>query len=377
MNYHKIIKQDEIQASRFFAVKVESFSNLIETIKNTLWQDYQYRSVLQDLGKGKLVQDYNLDSSSQLLLLKDLVVVPNDTTIQLSILQRRHESPLAGHPGQEKTLNLVKRDLHCDRGSLFVSSFWTNLHHQLKISRYLSDAYHSENDEQKERVNQIIEQYLWIYISYHQDYWHTWLPLSELAYNRSDHSSTKQSENTSGKLSIRIALVQKDVKRELEFSINRFQRYAETGRASPPVYNPGDMVWISSKNIKSTRLTKKLSDRWLGPFPILKKVSSNAYHPKLPSQGKYIHTVFHISLFELVKTSKIPDWHQEPPLPTIIEEEKEWEVSQILDFKIKRGKLWYLLEWKGFSKDTARSTLEPTEILKKVPELVKDLHSLS
>ncbi|MBW0533784.1 hypothetical protein O181_073499, partial [Austropuccinia psidii MF-1] len=32
MNYQKIIKQDEIKASKFFAVKVEAFSNLIESI---------------------------------------------------------------------------------------------------------------------------------------------------------------------------------------------------------------------------------------------------------------------------------------------------------------------------------------------------------
>ncbi|MBW0525466.1 hypothetical protein O181_065181 [Austropuccinia psidii MF-1] len=49
-NYQKIIKQDEIQASKFFAVKVEAFSNLIESIQKALWQDSQYRSILQDLG---------------------------------------------------------------------------------------------------------------------------------------------------------------------------------------------------------------------------------------------------------------------------------------------------------------------------------------
>ncbi|MBW0519761.1 hypothetical protein O181_059476 [Austropuccinia psidii MF-1] len=36
------------------------------------------------------------------------------------------------------------------------------------------------------------------------------------------------------------------------------------------------MVWLSSKNIKTTRSTKKLSERWLGPFPILKKVRNKA-----------------------------------------------------------------------------------------------------
>ncbi|MBW0551269.1 hypothetical protein O181_090984, partial [Austropuccinia psidii MF-1] len=53
-----------------------------------------------------------------------------------------------------------------DRGSLFVSSFWTNLCQKLKISRDLSTAYHPETDGQTERVNQILEQYLWMYQSH-------------------------------------------------------------------------------------------------------------------------------------------------------------------------------------------------------------------
>ncbi|MBW0570613.1 hypothetical protein O181_110328, partial [Austropuccinia psidii MF-1] len=47
----KTIKQDQIQASKFFAVKVESFSSLIDSIKKAFWQNSQYRSILQDLGK--------------------------------------------------------------------------------------------------------------------------------------------------------------------------------------------------------------------------------------------------------------------------------------------------------------------------------------
>ncbi|MBW0546589.1 hypothetical protein O181_086304, partial [Austropuccinia psidii MF-1] len=80
-----------------------------------------------------------------------------------------------------------------DRGSLFVSSFWTNLCHKLKSSRYLSTAYHPETDGQTERVNNKLEQYLSMYVSYHQDDWKTCLPLAEFSYNNSDHSSTKQS----------------------------------------------------------------------------------------------------------------------------------------------------------------------------------------
>ncbi|MBW0485344.1 hypothetical protein O181_025059 [Austropuccinia psidii MF-1] len=136
------------------------------------------------------------------------------------------------------------------------------------------------------------------------------------------------------------------------------------------------MVWLSSKNIKSTTPAKRLSERWLGPFPILKKVRTHAYHLKLPSQWKSIHPVFHISLLEPVKTSAIPDRHPMPPPPIIIEEEEEWEVSQILDSKIKREKLWYLVEWKGSSQYPERSTWEPTKKLNNCPENLKDFHSL-
>ncbi|MBW0470989.1 hypothetical protein O181_010704 [Austropuccinia psidii MF-1] len=116
------------------------------------------------------------------------------------------------------------------------------------------------------------------------------------------------------------------------------------------------MVWLSSKNIISTRPINKLSEVWLGPFPILKRVRTHSYHFKLPSQWKYIHPVFHISLLEPVKTSTITNRHQESPPPNIIESEEEWEVSQIIESKINRGKLWYLVEWKVFSQDSARST---------------------
>ncbi|MBW0569039.1 hypothetical protein O181_108754 [Austropuccinia psidii MF-1] len=139
MNYQKKIEQDEIQASNFFAVKVEAFSNLIELIQKSLWQDSQYRSILQELSKGKSVQDYSLDSSSQLLLFKDRVVVPDEPTIQLSILQKRHDSPLAGHPGQEKTLKIVKRVCHWPGMTQFIKHYVSscqqcsrnkNIHHK-------------------------------------------------------------------------------------------------------------------------------------------------------------------------------------------------------------------------------------------------------
>ncbi|MBW0474579.1 hypothetical protein O181_014294 [Austropuccinia psidii MF-1] len=121
---------------------------------------------------------------------------------------------------------------------------------------------------------------------------------------------------------------------------------------------------------------QKLSEIWLCPFPILKQASTHAYHLKLPFSWRSPHPVFHISPLEPVKTSTIPNCHQEIPPPIIIVEEEEWEVSQILDSKIKRRKLWYLVEWKGLSQDPERSTWEPTRNFNKCAEHIKDFHSL-
>ncbi|MBW0490513.1 hypothetical protein O181_030228 [Austropuccinia psidii MF-1] len=107
-----------------------------------------------------------------------------------------------------------------------------------------------------------------------------------------------------------------------------------------------------------------------GSFSNLEEIK----HSFLPSKCKSIHPVFHISLLEPVKTSTIPNWNQEPPPPIIIKEEEEWEVSQILESKLKRGKLWYLVLWKGFSKDPERSTWEPAKIFNNCPELIMDFH---
>ncbi|MBW0471795.1 hypothetical protein O181_011510 [Austropuccinia psidii MF-1] len=41
MNFQQIIKQDEVQPSSFFAVNVDWFPNLIDSIHKKYWQDSQ------------------------------------------------------------------------------------------------------------------------------------------------------------------------------------------------------------------------------------------------------------------------------------------------------------------------------------------------
>ncbi|MBW0522651.1 hypothetical protein O181_062366 [Austropuccinia psidii MF-1] len=144
----------------------------------------------------------------------------------------------------------------------------------------------------------------------------------------------------------------------------------------PPVFQPGDKVWLASKKIKTKRPTKKISKKWLGLFEVIKKIGSHAYYLKLPQQWKSVHPVFNVSLLEPVKQSSIPNCNHLTPPPVQVEEQEEWKVAQVLEYKLKRGKLWYLVEWKGFSEDPERTTWEPASNLINSPDLVKDFHSL-
>ena len=57
----------------------------------------------------------------------------------------------------------------------------------------MSTAYHPQTNGHTKRINQEIEQYLRIFINYHQSDWAEWLPMAEFAYNNKVQSSTGHS----------------------------------------------------------------------------------------------------------------------------------------------------------------------------------------
>lgn len=76
---------------------------------------------------------------------------------------------------------------------------------------------------------------------------------------------------------------------------------------------------------------KKLDLRYLGPFPIIEKVSPLAYRLELPSSMGRIHNVFHVRLLERYDKNTIPGRTQPPPPPIEIEGDLEYEIEDILD----------------------------------------------
>jgi hypothetical protein len=77
---------------------------------------------------------------------------------------------------------------------------------------------------------------------------------------------------------------------------------------------------------------KKLTEKQLGPFTIIKKIGNTSYHLKLPDTW-IIHNIFHFSYLTPFKPSKFPSQQKPPKPPPIIngEEEPKYEVETILD----------------------------------------------
>ena len=85
----------------------------------------------------------------------------------------------------------IPTDIISDQGKHFISQFWRSLCQLLDIKANLLTAYHPKTDSQTERVNQILKQYLRIFVNYQQDDWEHLLPLTEFAYNNTQHLATR------------------------------------------------------------------------------------------------------------------------------------------------------------------------------------------
>ena len=77
----------------------------------------------------------------------------------------------------------LSREFITDWDKLFTSKFWRTLTAELGIWHKLFTAYHSQINEQTERMNQTVETYLWHYVSKTQKNWVQLLSTAQFVYN--------------------------------------------------------------------------------------------------------------------------------------------------------------------------------------------------
>ena len=143
-------------------------------------------------------------------------------------------------------------------------------------------------------------------------------------------------------------------------------------RLPTPAFKVGDKVWLLRRYIKTTRPSDKLDFKRLGPFPIQSQVNPVAFKLKLPPSFR-IHPVFHVSLLEPYHGDSSPDRRQPPPPPVEIDGVPEFEVKQILDSKVIRKRLFYLVDWEGY--DPSERSWEPAEHLTHALDSIKTFHT--
>ena len=91
---------------------------------------------------------------------------------------------------------------------------------------------------------------------------------------------------------------------------------------------------------------------------------------KLPASYK-IHDVINVSRLRLYKEPTAGQ-HATPPEPVEVEGQPEYEVEEVLDSRLKKGKLEYLVKWSGYT--NKYNTWEPVSNLENSRKAIADFH---
>jgi len=273
-----------------------------------------------------------------------------------------------------------------------VAGLIKELNGMLEIKSKLSMVFHPQMDGQTERVNQELEQYLRMFIDHRQEQWPEWLGTAEFTYNNKAHSSTKTSpfkanygqdprmgfeerkkEKYAGaeKFIEKMKEIQEEAKAALGKAQADMKKYADKKRSDVEEYKVGDLVMLSTKDLKYQmvrRRTEKLTKRFVSPYKVKEIISSNAVKLELPSTVK-IHPVVNVSRIQRY-VGQVEGQRKKQPAPVIIKREEEWKVERILNKRRVRGKDKYLVRWKGFTMES--DTWEGRENLENAKEAVEE-----
>jgi len=301
-------------------------------------------------------------------------------------------------------LHGLPSEIISDMDSKFAGEFWESLCKKLGIKRKMSTAYHPQTDGQTERVNQVLEGYLRIFVNYDQNDWYHLLPLAEFAYNNSvtnAHGMTpffanygyhpqtewlkeREVQNPGATMYAHwMQSIHEQAKESLERTREAMGRYYDRKAKQQPDIQVGDLVMLNGKNIRTKRPSKKLAPKLYGPFKVLEQRGKLAYKIEISDRWD-IHPTFHVSLLEPYRTSIRPAREQPPMEPEEIDGDLQWEVEKIVKSEIisyerrVQGRprtfkeIRYFVKWKGCSED--ENTWEPPEHLENARELVENFH---
>jgi len=170
-----------------------------------------------------------------------------------------------------------------DRGPQFIASFTKELYRLLGIQLSSSTAWHPQMDGQTECINQELNQFLHLFVNEQQNDWYYLLPIAEFQHNNHVHSVTQQPLflldtgqiphmgfepsqvpsrlETVNKFMERMKSTTEEAKSVICKAQENMTQYYNRKRTLALMYKPGDQVYLDASDIKTTRLSPKLSYR--------------------------------------------------------------------------------------------------------------------
>ena len=303
-------------------------------------------------------------------------------TIILTVVDRFskavHFVPLPKLPSATETADLlvlhvfrlhgIPQDIVSDRGPQFSSQVWKAFCQALGATASLSSGYHPQTNGQTERANQDLGAALRCVTAHHPSSWSRQLPWVEYAHNSLTSAATGMSpfmaslgyqpplfsvqEEAVAVPSVqaniqRCRRIWREVRSALLRSAVRNQRLADRHRSPAPTYQPGQKVWLSSRDLPLQVESHKLAPRYIGPFEVDKIINPTAIKLKLPSSLR-VHPTFHVSLLKPVSSSPLCPPAEPPPPPRIIDNHPAFTVRRILDVRRRGRGFRFLVDWEGY-----------------------------
>jgi len=94
-------------------------------------------------------------------------------------------------------------------------------------------------------------------------------------------------------------------------------------------FKVGDKVLLNLKNYQTTERALQL--QYKGPFEVIEKLSNITFWLRMPPYYRALHPVFHASKLAQYSESTIHEQKSIAPPLTLIQDQEEWEVEEILD----------------------------------------------
>ncbi len=212
----------------------------------------------------------------------------------------------------------LPEDIVSDRGPQFTSRVWSAFCRQLDINVSLTSGYHPQANGQVERLNQELTRFLRSYCHRNQLDWSHYLLWAEYAQNSLRKPSTGITPFQcvlgfqpplfpwSGEPS-ELPAVDSWLQRSeetwneahvhLQRAVHRTREQANRHRRANPDYQPGQWVWLSTRDLRLRLPCKKLSPRYVGPFKIIRQITPVSFRLALPAHYR-ISPTFHVSLLK-------------------------------------------------------------------------------